>query len=381
MTSLEAKAARIRLVTLASLREMSPPLSKLEMALPVAARLLAAQDGELEAFELHIRSLAKPLRRWRNYLFIILWVCAVFLAFGLWLLFHSPSVFVQSVWLFPGALIFSYFVAWPRWQHTALAQRWVATRKPMPSSLVKLISELREGLGGTNAGTQAVDYAVLASALATLLCSDDEHDRTLVRSKSGRSGTASTVLIELIPFAIAKLLPETTLLGDVARSDDTRDQKVELDQIDGPHAGASASQSLEDTEPQYNRIRFAPPRTGLKSSWVRDLGVTADELLDRVALIKPPPDCTIPLEVLKVLLGASLTILLKQGEEGRLKLALAAGKQAVKELGIQGYSNRESDDWIRKLIAPPVPWIRQQLSTASQQTSFSLLGDSVPLLP
>jgi hypothetical protein len=381
-----SEKARIRLVTLASLSEAPQSSSRIEMDLSIATRLLAAQDGELEAVNAYFRSLANPLHKVRAVLSTICWICVVFLAFGIWLMFNDPSTIARIVWLFPAGLILSYVFVWPRWQHTVRAKRWVEDCGSMPPSLAKIMANLRAGWGGTNATIQSTTIAVLESAIASLLCSPDERDRMLVRSKTGRICQTLTVVVDVLPDRNVDSCQSSSLEPVASTNaplsfDEHRQQPAGEETTAQSAAVNLLSPAAEEAGQQYNRIRFAPPRAGLKSSWVMDLGVTADELLDRIAMLEPPSDCTIPVDVVKVVLGASLTTLLKPGEDGRLNQALAAGKEAVKAMGVQGYSARESDDWIRKLIAPPLPWIQQQLSTSLRQASFSLLGGGHPRLP
>jgi hypothetical protein len=383
MASTVSATTRIRLVTLASLGDDRPSSSQLELALPIAARHLAEQEGEHDALMEHFRSLADPLHSLRIYLSFLLWPCAVVLVLCLWLLFVGSTTVALIAWVLPAVPILSYFFLWPRWQHSAYARRWRARRKPAPSSIIKLISDLSACWGGAKPSAQNTDRALLDSALATLLCSHDEHDRALVRTKNGRRSRDIVVLVEVISDIHAEVSAD--FQSQATNANDQSDSIVKRDPIQ-VQASSGREIAVERTpiaipSSTLDRLSYLPPRSGLQSNWVFGLDVTADELLDRIELIEPPIECTIPIDVLKVVLGASLTTLLKPGEEGRPKHALAAGKKAVQELKIEGYSNRESDDWIRKLIAPPLPWIKDQLSKSSRQATFNLLGDNPPRLP
>jgi hypothetical protein len=383
MASTVSATTRIRLVTLASLGDDRPSSSQLEMALPIAARHLAEQKNELKALNEHFRSLADPLHSLRGYLSLLLWLCAIALVLCLRLLLVSSTTVALTAWVLPAVPILSYFFLWPRWQHSPYARRWGARRKPAPSSISKLISDLSSCWGGAKPSAQNTDCALLDSALATLLCSHDEHDRALVRTKNGRRSRDIVVLVEVISDIHAEISADSQ-----SQATNAADQSDSIIKSDPTQVQTSGGPKVVVEPPPIampgstlDRLSYLPPRTGLQSNWVFGLDVTADELLDRIELIEPPIECTIPIDVLKVVLGASLTTLLKPGEEGRPKHALAAGKKAVQELKIEGYSNRESDDWIRKLIAPPLPWIKDQLSKSSRQATFNLLGDNPPRLP
>lgn len=280
---------------------------------------------------------------------------------------------VSSISAYPGVLIclvlmlFNTF-AWPATQHSKRLSNIMFSLPQLPVGVATTLEKLATQRQVVTASGELVDGRLFASSLALLLLSSDPFDRKMVRTPgNARYSQGLIVLYESAPAGVGLCACE----GGVSSA--TGFEGAAVRRIIGS----------EPVLPDFTRKNLSQT-AGLISShaaWVKLLSIDYAELICRIEQLEVPGVDGRQEIAVKLALSEALPLLLGSNERGTLARAVKAGGDAVRRQFGQAGVSTDSHDWIRKMIAPPAPWLKLQLSTPPEQALLRLELPERPRLP
>ena len=297
------------------------------------------------------------------------------------ILFVSLVIFASDVWdggetsvpSYPGVfacltLILLAFFGWPLAQHSQRLSNIMYPIQECPAGVVLTLESLATLRQVVTVDGEPVDGRLFASALVLLLLSTDPFDRKLVRTPSNARYSRGLLV-----------LPDATLVGPVSRGPDR-------DESNGTGPKYPEGQPIERHEPalpDFTRqtLSRGAGQISNHSAWVMALSIDRDELIRRIEQLDVPGSDGRHEIAVKLALSEALPAMLESNEGGALARAVRAGGDAVRRQFGQAGVSSDSPDWIRKLIAPPAPWLKTQLSTPPEQALLRLELPERPRLP
>jgi hypothetical protein len=259
-------------------------------------------------------------------------------------------------------------LSWPWAQHSQKLSSIMFQSKHLPATLVALFEGFATSRQVVTADGEMVDGRLFESALALLLLSTNPFDRRMVRTPDNvRYGRGLFVLPEV------SQIESCSGLSDQCKQTGVSSNPPEDDSI-----GRPAPALPDDSRQPGNR---ESGQSSKHSAWVMALALDHDELVHRIQQLDVPGSDGRHEIAVKLALSAALPALLVSNRGGALAQAVRAGGEAVRRQFGQAGVFSDSPDWIRKLIAPPAPWLKAQLSTSPEQTLLRLEFPERPRLP
>lgn len=265
-------------------------------------------------------------------------------------------------------LVFLDVLFWPWAQHSQKLSSIMFQSKDIPAALSVLLERFATSRQVVTTDGEMIDGRLFESALALLLLSTNPFDRRMVRTPDNvRYGRGLFVLPDV------SIVESPVDLSD--QDEPTRiDSQLPQDEFIALHEPASCDFTRQP------RIRDSG-QSSKHSAWVMALAIDHDELVRRIQHLDVPGSDGRHEIVVKLALSAALPALLVSNRGGALAQAVRAGGEAVRRQFGQAGVFSDSPDWIRKLIAPPAPWLKAQLSTSPEQTLLRLEFPERPRLP
>jgi hypothetical protein len=259
--------------------------------------------------------------------------------------------------------------AWPAAQHSERLSKIMFAHPPLPPGVAAAFESFITQDQVVTAGGEWVDGRLFASSLALLLLSSDPFYRRMVRTPG--NAQYSQGLIVLHESASAAGVGSCACKGHLSKATGS--------------VGAAVPPIIESVPvlPDFTR-KSLHQTVGLVSShaaWVKLLSIDYAELICRIDQLEVPGVDGRQEIAVKLALSAALPLLLGNYERGTLARAVKAGGDAVRRQFGQAGVSTDSHDWIRKLIAPPAPWLKFQLSTPPAQALLRLELPERPRLP
>jgi hypothetical protein len=258
--------------------------------------------------------------------------------------------------------------AWPAAQHSERLSKIMFAHPPLPSGVAAAFASFITQDQVVTAGGELVDGRLFASSLAILLLSSDPFYRRMVRTPGNAQYSQGLIV-----------LPESAFAGVGSCA-----CKGHLSRTTGS-VGAAVPPMIESEPvlPDFTRknLSLTAGLVSCHAAWVRLLSIDYAELICRIEQLEVPGVDGRQDIAVKLALSAALPLLLGSNERGTLARAVKAGGGAVRRQFGQAGVSTDSHDWIRKLIAPPAPWLKLQLSTPPEQALLGLELPERPRLP
>lgn len=338
----------------------------------VQSEILANLPGQKTRGEIGL--VIAPMRRATR------WLYGVRLAL-LSLLFVLTTAFAAMSWrswqidgsvhpaLLIGLLIMLAAVAiWPLVQHNAYFASRLLPKGTAIAELYEQFAILADNRQLVTAQGDMVDSRLFRSALSPLLMSNDPSDHKLVRTPLNRCYRQALLVLPL---------DDKVGIQPIDQEEFGRTEKRLVERaVEGPTNGVSRFK-LEATAEGLSTRR----RNGTSSKYaerIRGLGLDRVEMLRRIALLNPPQADGRREAMTKLALTIALPVLLESDERGVFAHAIKCAGSAVRKQYGQAGATSDSDDWIRKLIAPPKPWLIDQLSKPPEQAELAFTSRPHP---
>ncbi len=366
---------RIRLATLDGLTNGTTP-ARLALALPLAAERFAAQGDETASFHKHlliVTARTNCLSSARILFASIGWV-GLLVGGGLFVTGANPigiALLIASTSL----LAFS-IVGWVKFQHSDLGRAWIANFCPsLPKSVDDLLRGLRTGDGYSPTSSLRADASLLDSAFAVLLCSNNEHVRSLVRGKSNqRWHSVLTVIVEPAPLGSK---------GDEAcgyPSSDAPIEETRAVRIDNVPFDPIIPPATDETDLLALVVEPAPEEAPplvqkYKYDWVRSLDIGALETTARVRALVFPAELLNP-SITRAGLSAALPHLIIHPQSSLADALAAAERSLEKTFKTVGKRDKAaSAAWLAAMLKTPPDWLLDGMRRPSEPPPFSEILD------
>ena len=294
------------------------------------------------------------------------------IAYGIWVSVMAVSLLTMGIllviWIggsapalwpitFSAWTLFVLF-AWSSLQNVNLVRNWMAAKCNVPDWLPSEFESV-VALGDivTPQG-EVVDPRLFRSALAILLLSPYPNDRRLVRTPDNRNYSQALIAANDATLSVESSVAQLARQVEIPETEDivtlVSENEHDLPDFSRPPGVAHENEGSELVK------------------WIRALGINKKQLLLRIAALDIP-DADIRYErMVKVALSTALPHFLGEVQRGTLASALRAAGNAVRALQGKAGLKADSTDWIRKLIAPPQPWLVEQLSRDPEQMRLPL---------